>query len=320
MPPMPTRLIALITLLLTCMPAGALIITGFSSAEHARFTSGWGSAPVPNSGAGFIGAGLDWSGVGWDTALPSRSVAMINDQYFVYSTHYAPTGSIQFLSPTLLAANPGDPAAALVSFTVDSTTRLTSPISGAPSDFAIGRLSSPIAASLGIAAYPILDLGIITTPSFIPSSLNPYIGLDVLMYGHNGISGTNSPIIGRNTISGFIHYDFSDVNGIDDTLWAAYEYQALLDDEANFQGGDSSGPTFYVYPHGLALVGTHSAVGTISGTPYLLDNFLPGYLGRLSALGITFTTAAPEPSRSLLCLLAGFCLLRRRRVFLPLTP
>ena len=81
--------------------------------------------------------------------------------------------------------------------------------------------------------------------------------------------------------------------------------------EALLQGGDSGSPTFVEWHGQLALVGTHSAVGSGGGVSYSFDNFIPLHLAQMDALGIDFTTV-PEPSRALLLLLGACALLRRR--------
>jgi hypothetical protein len=291
---------ASLALMLTCASAQALTIVGYDAGTNNRFASGYPTAPVPNSSLSFIGAGMDWSGVGWDAGLSTRSVAMISDQYFVFASHYTPGSTIQFLSPTLLAANPGNPAAAVVSYTVQSTTRLVSPISGMPGDFSIGRLATPLNAGHGIAAYPVLAF----------DSLTDYVGLQVLMYGHNDTT-TNSTIIGTNTISAFYHYDLYGGDGINDTFAAGYTFEPASPGDSQFESGDSGSPTFAFYQGRLALVGTHSAIATISGTQWSFDNFIPVYLDQLQALNVAFTTV-PEPSRMLLMIAGLFALLRRR--------
>jgi hypothetical protein len=290
-----------LVLLLACATAQALTVVGYNATENNRFASGYSTAPVPNSSGSFIGAGMDWSGVGWDAGLSTRSIAMISDQYFVFASHYATGSTIQFLSPTLLAANPGNPAAAVVSYTVQSRTQLVSPISGMAGDFSIGKFTTPLNPAHGIAQYPILEL----------DSLSAYIDLPVLMYGHNDLT-TNSTIIGTNTISAFYHYNLHGGDGINDTFAAGYSFQPASPGDSQFEGGDSGSPTFAFYQGRLALVGTHSAITTISGTPWSFDNFIPVYLDQLQALNVAFTTV-PEPSRMLLLMLGVLCVMRRRK-------
>jgi hypothetical protein len=294
------RVISL-ALLLACASARALTIVGYDAGTHQRFTSGYPTAPVPNSSLSFIGAGMDWSGVGWDAGLSTRSVAMISDRHFVFASHYTPGGTIQFLSPTLLAANPGNPAAAVVSYAVESSTQLVSPITGRPGDLAVGRLSTPLNAAHGIARYPVLLL----------DSLADYLGQQVLMYGHDD-STTNSTLIGTNTISAFYHLDMHGGDGINDTFAAGYTFESASPGEAQFEGGDSGSPTFAFYQGRLALVGTHSAIGTINGAPWSFDNFIPVYLNQIQALNVAITTV-PEPSKLLLWMLGTAWVACRRR-------
>jgi hypothetical protein len=292
---------ASLVVMLTCASAQALTIVGYDANTNNRFASGYPTAPVPNSSLSFLGAGMDWSGVGWDAGLSTRSVTMISDQHFVFAAHYAPSTTIRFLSPTLLAANPGNPAAAIVSYTVQSTTQLVSPISGMPGDFSIGKLTTPLNAGHGIATYPVLAF----------DSLTDYVGLQVLMYGHNDAT-TNSTIIGTNTINSFFHYNLHGGDGINDTFAAGYTFEPASPGDSQFEGGDSGSPTFAFYQGRLALVGTHSAIANISGTQWSFDNFIPVYLDQLQALNVAFTTV-PEPSRMLLMIVGGLWVLRRRR-------
>lgn len=289
--------------MLTSASAQALTVVGYNATENNRFSSGYPTAPVPNSNLAFIGAGMDWSGIGWDAGLSTRSVTMISDQHFVFAAHYAPGSTIKFLSPTLLAANPGNPAAAIVSYTVQSTTQLVSPISGMPGDFSIGRLTTPLNAGHGIATYPVLAF----------DTLTDYVGLQVLMYGHNDTT-TNSTIIGTNTINSFFHYNLHGGDGINDTFAAGYTFEPASPGDSQFEGGDSGGPTFAFYQGRLALVGTHSAIANISGTQWSFDNFIPVYLDQLSLLNVAFTTV-PEPSRMVLLLLGVLSVMRRRSRF-----
>jgi hypothetical protein len=131
------------------------------------------------------------------------------------------------------------------------------------------------------------------------------------MYGHNDLT-TNSTVIGTNTISAFYHYDLHGGDGINDTFAAGYSFQPASPGDSQFEGGDSGSPTFAFYQGRLALVGTHSAITTISGTQWSFDNFIPVYLDQLSLLNVAFTTV-PEPSRMLLLMLGVLSVMRRRK-------
>ena len=279
--------------------ASAVTIIGYDPTLHDRFSSGYATAPVPNGDPSFIGAGLDLSGVGWDTALQTKSITMISDEYFVFSSHYAPGATVSFFSPTLYAGNPGDPASAIVTYSVSGTTHtLVSPITGLPGDFSIGKLSAPLNPAHGITAYSILDY----------PSTDDYIGLPLTVYGHGGSGSTR---LGTNTLESFFHYD---LNGdlTPETFAYGFSASASPTGEARLEGGDSSSPTFVVIDGTLTLIGTHSAVGTVSGENYSFDNFIPIYLSQMSSLGIEFSTV-PEPSRVLFLQVGLLWAITRRR-------
>lgn len=279
------RIILSLTLLTTTM-ARALTIVGYDSATNDRFSSGYPGNPVANSSVSFLGAGYDLSGVGWNPANVTQSFAMISDQYFVYSNHYGPGSTLDFYSPT---------QGAVVSYGVSATSYHFT-FNGQTSDFAVGKLSSVLNPADGIASYPVLDL----------PTIQDYMGLPVLMYGHGG----SSPRVGANVSDAAFAYD---LNGdtIADNYGIAYSYHSNQAGDSLFEGGDSSSPTFALWHGSLALLGTHSGTATIGGTPYSIDTFMPVYLDQVAAQGIDFS-AVPEPSRWLLLLLGACVLLRRR--------
>src|SRR5689334_210817 len=87
--------IALGTLL---SPAFALHVRNYAAGRHERFSSGFPSTPVANSG--FMHSGVDLSATGWDVSYPVRQVTLITPQHFVCANHFPPPvgGQIQFLS------------------------------------------------------------------------------------------------------------------------------------------------------------------------------------------------------------------------------
>ncbi|MCX6837513.1 MAG: PEP-CTERM sorting domain-containing protein [Verrucomicrobia bacterium] len=274
--------------LLAATSANALTIVGYDSATNDRFASGYPTAPVANTSASFLGNGYDLSGVGWNATNSQQSFAMISDQHFVYANHYGPgAGSnLNFYSPTLDT---------VVSYGVSGTTYHFT-FNGQTSDFAVGMLSTSLNAAHGITSYPIVEL----------NTLASYLGLPALIYGH----GSNGPRLGANTVDVLLPYNFPGGTG-DDSYGIGYRYNSSLAGDSIVEAGDSSGPTFIPWHGSLALVGTHSVVGTISSVPYSIDNFIPIYLGQMETVGIDFSVV-PEPSRFLLLLLGACALLRRR--------
>lgn len=279
--------LAIALVLMLAAPARALTIVGYDPAVNDRFASGYSGTPVENTSPTFLGAGFDLSGVGWNTANSMQSFAMISDEYFVYSNHYAPGSTLSFFSPTL---------GTVVEYAVGSTYQFT--YNGETSDFAIGRLSTPLDSAHGITSYAILDL----------AQASDYIGLTALVYGHGG-STTSSPRLASSTVDFALTYDLSGPEA-DDSIGIAYEYNSGQPGDFMFEAGDSSSPSFTVWGGQLVLIGTHSAIST-EGTPYSIDNLIAAYTDQMSAQGIAFGTV-PEPSRSVLLLLGACALLLRR--------
>ena len=204
---------------------------------------------------------------------------MISDQYFVYANHYAPGSSSSFYSPI---------SSSVVTYSVSASSfEPVSPITGKPSDLRIGKLATPLNSTDGIAHYAILDL----------NSYADYLNLPVLIYGH-GPTTTDSPRIGVNKIDSFYSVDLNN-DGFDDSIDFGYKSYGGATGEAMLEGGDSGSPSFVAWFGQLALVGTHSAIGSVDSVDYSFDNFIPSYLDQIISAGIDFETV-PEPSRMLL--------------------
>lgn len=262
----------------------AVVINDYSAAVHDRFVGGFPSAPVPNPSSSFIGLGYNWSGVGWDPGDLRRNIAMISSQFFVYATHFQPGSTLDFYSPTL---------GSVVSYSWTPITDVTRfqfnhPVTGQPGDFSVGKLSAPLDPAHGITPYPILQL---PNPS-------QYVNLPLLTYGFGGINGAGGPRIGADTIDGFADLDLYPLGSGDSVAdtYTIYHVDGGQPGNTRYQSGDSSGPLFVPWNGTLALVGTHSAIGTdSSGNFYNFDNFIPTYLSEMAARGIAFTVV-PEPA------------------------
>lgn len=262
----------------------AVVINDYSPAVYDRFASGFPAAPVPNSSSSFIGLSYNWSGVGWDPGDLRRNIAMISSQFFVYATHFQPGSTLHFYSPAL---------GSVVSYTWSPITdvtrfRFNHPVTGQPGDFSIGKLSTPLDPAHGVTPYPILQL---PNPS-------QYLGLPLLSYGFGGSGGAEGPRIGVDSVTGFADLDLYPLGSGDSVAdtYTIHHVDGGQPGNTRYQSGDSSGPLFVPWNGTLALVGTHSAIGTdSSGNFFNFDNFIPTYLAEMEARGIVFTVV-PEPA------------------------
>lgn len=267
----------------------AVTIVGYDPDLHDRFDSGFPSGPiVQNSSVGYVGAGYDFSGVGWDAALPTRAVTMISDQYFVYSGHYAVGSQVSFRGAD----------GSILTYTVDTGYSFAPTATEGIGDLRIGRLTTSVSPT--IASYAILDLP--------DESL--YSGLSLLVYGHGDGTGQLSapwfsPRLGTNTSEGLLEVDLGGGVTRKGLVWD----QDAATGEALLESGDSGSPTFAIWNGQLVLLGTHYGVdGTTS-----VDDLIALYADSMAAAGIPFS-AVPEPHRASVLLMAfGALFLRRRR-------
>src|SRR3972149_11780991 len=78
--------------------ASAIVIHNYSPEFHDRFSSGYPTAPVPNTDPDFIGYGYDWSGVAWNANNSNQSFAMLGPRHFLYASHYSAGSTLNFFS------------------------------------------------------------------------------------------------------------------------------------------------------------------------------------------------------------------------------
>ena len=241
--------IAATLLFLGMMPqAWSLVIFNESAAANNRFSSGYPSAPVPNTSSSFVGKGYDFSGVGWSALDSKQSVTMVSAQYFVAAAHHeVPVGS------TLVFQNR---TGQLKSYTVAGYDQ-TQYGNGKGSDLALGHLSAPIPASDSITSYPILSL---------PNE-QAYLNLPLLIYGWFAL-------VGIDTVDSFT--DHSETAS-DQTRVLVTKFQQITND-AQVESGDSGSPTFVPLNGALTLVAIHYAVN--GGLDF--DTFIPFYVPQVN--------------------------------------
>lgn len=273
-------------------PLPALTVFDYLPTTNERFDAGFPSTPTANTSSSFVGAGYDFSGVGWETASSSFAVTMITPQNFVTARHVAPApgSTVTFLNQD----------GVLKTYTVGSVSTISyNSGSAEPSDLVVGTLTLAIPASDHVTSYPILFNG--TAPSSI--NLPGYSAIpNLLVYGAGGR-------VGSNTIDGFVNgdlYPLGSPDGTTDSLYFHTDFDPVTG-QAQGQSGDSGSPTFATIGGSLSLIGVHSAIGTISGNPNQItfDNFLaaPSILGQIgdiaanSGQNVTLlVTAIPEPA------------------------
>ena len=130
--------------------ARALEITPYSSVTNDLFVS-WGpegfhQAPVLNTNAGFIGAGYDWTGVGWSSTLYSHNATLITPRHLATAAHYPMTGSS---------------SGAVVFVGMDGQPVQVNPggVYTSHDDSAIQSLLSTVPSAAKVAIYSVLDVG-----------------------------------------------------------------------------------------------------------------------------------------------------------------
>ncbi|MDD5728411.1 MAG: PEP-CTERM sorting domain-containing protein [Victivallales bacterium] len=278
--------------------AHALQINGYDSGRHDRFISGYSGDPVANPD--FFAAGYDWSGVGWDAANDSRSIALVSPLHFVCAHHYEiPTGNtVTFLN------RDGE----LKSYTIAgySNFSFTDSDGAHVSDLSLGRLSVAVAEADNIAYYPVLNADNESTPAF---EGDWYAGKEIISYGWTARAGTNAidslGFVSTNSTQDPDNLTFSAVSDF-------HSGSSLYPDEAGLEGGDSGSPSFMVWNDQLTLMGTHFAVGSGTTLSYNVDAFLPYYIDNensaMSGSGYALATinVVPEPSSLLYFVLGMF--------------
>ncbi len=255
----------MLALLAACATSRALNVSGYSSAANDRFASGFPSSPVENGSGSFIGAGYDWSSVGWSSTDATKGFALLTPRHTLVARHYGGATNVRFA---------GD--AGIVSLTQSSVanTNLGLIFNGlAHGDLSVGRMTGIAPDSAGLPRLAVFDGN---TSSTVNSSMN---GRSLLVYGR-GANATSSPRIGAATVEG------TSVGG------ASGDFLRTTLASVTYQTGDSGSPVFTGWTDAngvarLALVGNGAAVDTTNGY-----NFI-NYLGAASVMAATnaITTA-----------------------------
>jgi autotransporter-associated beta strand protein len=228
-----------------------------------RFSSGFPSAPVANTSPDFIGAGLDWSGVGWASNNARKSFALISPQHYLVARHFGGAATVVFndASSNNLSA----------SQSTVTPTNFGMILNGNP-DLSVGKLAQSLPRTRIPARYPVIDLN----SSSSSNTFSNYAGQQMVLYGHGGLGTINSPRLHSTQILTFL----TTITEAHRPLLSTREIIPKTDtsDEIVLEGledQDSGGPSFILWtsPAGSrepALVGNHAAVNDTRN----FDNFL----------------------------------------------
>ncbi|MFV0337023.1 MAG: autotransporter-associated beta strand repeat-containing protein [Chthoniobacterales bacterium] len=248
-------LLSLCALFLSIRPVAALDdFPGYSETTHNLYSS-WenmGGIVTRNTDPTFVGAGLDWTGIGhWTNDYNTILRAMISPVDLPNARH---TSALE--GPIYFATE--DNTVTSYSGAHKQTNNLFPP-DGVIATFTRGHISP----DSGITTYAILDLSPPTWTELDGSDyVAPYIGLDVIEVGRDSSSRAKSPRIAETQIVGI------------DTLT-----RVMTDGtKGNLQGGDSGGPTMSVWtnPLGeseLTYIASHTARTTTLNIGNLFGGF-----------------------------------------------
>jgi autotransporter-associated beta strand protein len=258
-----------IAVLGTIRPAAALDVGGYSAAVNDRFTSGFPTAPVPNTSGSFVGLAYDWSGVGWSSTDGTKGFGFLSPRHYLVASHYGGATNVRLATGSgLVTGTQQSVTNTGYGLTLDSTP-----------DLSVGRLTAPLAVTAAIARYGVLDL-YTTSSADVPSA---YASQPVLVYGR-GVSGTTSPRVAS-----------SSVFSASTTLYESPNNGYMITKTTNYalQVGDSGSPAFipWTNPNGgseLTIIGNNAAVDTTNG------NNLQNFIARTAIMSQLNTLMTPD--------------------------
>lgn len=257
---------SVIALLLAAAATQALTVSGYSAAANDRFSSGFPSAPVDNAAPSFVGAGRDWSAVGWSASDPTKGFALLTPRHTLVARHYGGATTVNFAGDT-----------GIVSLAQSSVahTGLGLIFNGlAYGDISVGRMTGVAPDSAGLPRLAVLD---INPTSSTHSAMN---GRSLLVFGR-GANAASSPRMGVAVVEG------TSVAG------ASGDFLRTTHASVTYQTGDSGSPVFAGWTDAngasqVALVGNGAAVDATNGFNYI------NYLGAAQVLAATNAITAAD--------------------------
>lgn len=212
-------------IVLATSPARGMVIAGYTAAANDRFSSGFPAAPVANGSPSFVGAGYNWTGVGWLTQFAGVNMAMLSPLHFGSADHMhpSPPQTMSFLN-------------ASGKLVVSSAVSTTDNIAG---DVNMGTLTTAFKPSDGIGYYPILDLG---------STAAAWNNQPMLVVGHSSSGADQGPNDPSQRIAAV---------KLSSAYWASTPSYNWADPTGftYAENGDSGSPAFITYQGQLTFSG-----------------------------------------------------------------
>ena len=263
------------------LPASALNLRVFNAANHLRM-NGFPTNPTVNptflNPGGAASGLLDLSGVGWSLEDSTRQLTLVSPRHFVGANHFRPSinSTVQFLAKD-------NTLHTLTILTISSIPNANN----SPSDLYLGEFTTDMPATAAVLPLPYLNL----------ATEAAYVGRALVVAGQAARGG-------RGTIGSVSDFGGDPITGGAGIATRAFTFsyaQAGLPDDAFAQAGDSGSPSFVVTAGKAALVGTHTAVLSASGTTTTYDTLVPHYAPelnlRMKATGVHLRKIDP-PSMS----------------------
>lgn len=262
--PLKPTLTVLTILTASALPSVGLQIRVFSPASHLRM-NGFPANPTVNptflNPGGAASGLLDLSGVGWSVEDATKQFTLVSPRHFVGANHFRPgVGStVRFLAKDN----------SLHTLTILKISAIAN-ADNSPSDVFLGEFTTDMPGSAAVLPLPYLNLAAETN----------YVGQQLVIVGQAARGGRG--IVG--SVSDFGGDPLTGGAGIK-TRAITFSYAQIgAVDDAFAQPGDSGSPSFAVRDDRAALVGTHTAVLSISGTTTTYDTLVPHYAPKLNLL------------------------------------
>ncbi len=227
--------------MLSSVAAMGLQTENYSSERNNRFSSGYPTSPVENTSPNFLGAGLDWGGVGWNPSNATKSYGFLSPQHYMVARHFGGSPNVDiFANGTLQRRS---------QWKVENTGFGVVFSGESIGDLSLGTLNSPFSSSAGLPRYAVLDLNSSSTSN----TTSAYVGLDLLLYGR-GPNSSSSTRVGEASISRV------DVNDSGNN-----HYFRTSRTVTQLESGDSGSPAVHRWlnPAGgeeITLIGNHAAI------------------------------------------------------------